>query len=419
MRCSHAGRGEKVKKLLLWMETVFAPKMNKINNNIWVVTLKDSINQTMPLIFLGSIFSMLTLGDIFKLTWWPDFWVPQGWTMGMVSLMIAFLLPFNLMERSKLRKSRIIAGLSGIILYAITITPQLVADKAVGFSHSAFGAGGMFIAIVTGIITGAIIRAFGRFSFFEEDSALPDFVRAWFDQMLPMGIIVVLGWVIVGLLGFDFYDAILNFFRPLQAFAETFWGFLAFDLITVVLYSMGISAWVLTPITTPIRLAAIQANMTGAAANVFTHSFVYAYLCIGGIGCTLSLAIMMCLSKSAELKALGKAAIVPSVFNINEPVVFGVIAWNPILMIPMWLNSFVYCTIAWVLTKVIHFAPIPKILFQLWYCPYPIATWLATAGSVTGVVLVLIIFVATGIVWYPFFKVYEKQRLSQGLPERA
>ena len=57
-------------KFLNWMETKFSPKMNKINHNIWVTTLKDSINQVMPLIFLGSIFSMLTLpGDIFQWEW--------------------------------------------------------------------------------------------------------------------------------------------------------------------------------------------------------------------------------------------------------------------------------------------------------------------------------------------------------------
>lgn len=401
-------------KFLNWMEKSFSPMMNKINHNIWIVTLKDSINQIMPLIFIGSIFSMLTLpGSIFGLDWWPDFWTPQGWTMGMISLLIAFLVPFNLMEKSRLRNSRIIAGIAGVILFAITITPQLTADGAVGFSHAAFGAGGMFIAIVTGMLTGFILRSFGKFSFFKEDSALPDFVRAWFDQMLPIAVIVVLGWVIVDMVGFDLYNAILSVFKPLQAFSETFWGYLALVSIISVLYSMGISSWVLTPITTPIMLAAIQANMAGTAANVYTSSFQYAYLCIGGTGCTLGLAIFFLFSKSKKLKGLGKAAIVPSVFNINEPVVFGAIAWNPILMLPMILNAVVASTLAWVFTKVIPLAVIPNILFQLWYCPYPIATWLATGGSIASVILLFIIFAATALVWYPFFKIYEKQCIAE------
>lgn len=399
-------------RLMNWLENHFSPAMNKVNHNVWIVTLKDSINQIMPLIFLGSIFSMLTLpGSALGWEWWPDFGVPQGWTMGMVSIMMAFLVPFNLMEKSRLRSSRTVAGIAGVILFAIAITPQLAEAGAVGFSHAAFGAGGMFIAIVTGVITGAVIRLLGKFSFFKEESAIPDFVRAWFDQMLPIGVIVIAGWIVIQILGFDLYHAVLSLVRPLQGFSEIFWGFLALNLIQTILYSMGISAWVMTPITAPIMLSAIEANMAGAA-NVFTGSFKYAYLTIGGIGCTLGLAILMLRSKSKKLNALGKAVIVPSVFNINEPVVFGAIAWNPILMTPMILNCCVACSISWLFTKVIPLGAIPKILFQLWYCPYPISTWLATGGSLTSIIVVLIIFAATTAVWYPFFKIYERQCIA-------
>ena len=117
-------------KVLGWIENNLTPAMNKINHNVWIVTLKDSINQVMPLIFLGSIFSMLTLpGSMFSWEWWPNFGVPQGWTMGMISLMMAFLIPFNYMGKNRLRRSKIIAGISGLILFAITITPQLIADN--------------------------------------------------------------------------------------------------------------------------------------------------------------------------------------------------------------------------------------------------------------------------------------------------
>ena len=152
---------------------------------------------------------------------------------------------------------------------------------------------------------------------------------------------MVFGWVLIGILGFDLYNAVLNIFRPLQGFAETFLGFMIIQWLSTVLYSMGISAWILTPITTPIALAGIEANISSGAANVFTSSFGYAYLYIGGTGCTLALAIMLCFSKSQKLKALGRATVVPSIFNINEPVVFGAVAWNPILMIAMNLNTIV------------------------------------------------------------------------------
>jgi len=191
-----------VKKFIDWLENSFSPRMSKINNNVWIVTLKDSIMQTLPFIFLGSLFAMLAILNDY-VPWLPSFWTPFGWTMGMISLFISFLIPFNLMEKKRLRKQRLIAGMASVVLFLITITPQVVADGDPGFGHSALGAGGMFVAIVSGLFTGWVMSLFGKFSFFKEDSVIPDFVRAWFDAMLPVGIIVVAGWLVVDLLQFD------------------------------------------------------------------------------------------------------------------------------------------------------------------------------------------------------------------------
>ena len=60
-------------------------------------------------------------------------------------------------------------------------------------------------------------------------SVLPDFIRAWFDQMLPVATVVVLGWIAVDILSFDFYNLVLSIFQPLRSFTETFWGFLLID----------------------------------------------------------------------------------------------------------------------------------------------------------------------------------------------
>ena len=117
---------------------------------------------------------------------------------------------------------------------------------------------------------------------------------------------------------------------------------------------------------------------------------------------------MMIFAKSKRLKALGTACFVPGVFNINEPVVFGAIAWNPLLMIPMWLQGIIIPLIVYIFTKVIVIAPIPQLVFSMWYCPYPISTWITTQ-SVTGLILLAIVIVVSSIIWYPFFKVYDKQ----------
>lgn len=406
--------------LLKWLENSFAPKMSKVNNNVWVITLKDSIMQTLPFILLGSVFCLLAiLNDYIPAL--PSFWTPFGWTMNKISLFVAFLIPFNLMEKKRLKRQRLIAGMTGMVLFLMVITPQVVADETIGFGHSALGAGGMFIAIFCGVFTGIVMGAFGKFSFFKETSVIPDFVRAWFDSMLPIGIVVCTGWIVVLIMNVDIYNIILSIFMPLSGFMQTPYGFVIIMFSYCFLYSMGISSWVLTPVTKPVLLAAITANValaaSGAAAtaanlNVVTSEVIYsAYLWVGGIGCTLPLVIMMMFSKSQSLKALGKACLVPGIFNINEPVVFGAIAWNPLLMLPMWLQGIILPIIVWIFTKVITIAPIPTIVFDMWYCPFPISTWITTK-SVTGILLVLVTVAVSSAIWYPFFRTYEKQQVE-------
>ena len=407
-----------MKQLIYWLEHSFSPKMNKINNNVWVTTLKDSIMQVLPFILLGSIFCLLTVpGDVFGWQWWPNFWTLFGWTMGLLSLFIAFLIPFNLMEKKRLRKQRIIAALSGVVAFLIIISPQVIKDGEAGFQHAALGAGGMFVAITAGIFSGFIMGIFGKFSFFKETSVIPDFVRAWFDSMLPAGIVVCSLWVLVDLMGIDLYNILLALFMPISSVMQTPWGFVLSLFLVCFLYSMGISSWVLTPIYQPAMLMAITANVNMAAAgtatyktlNLVTDPTVYsAYLWIGGIGCTLPLVIMLIFAKSNKLKALGRACLAPAIFNINEPVVFGCIAWNPIMMIPMWLMGIVLPAVVWIFTKVIPFAPIPTMVFGMWYCPFPISTWLTT-GSIRGIILMAVYALLSILIWYPFFRIYDAQ----------
>ena len=417
-------------KLIDWLQTSFSPKMNRIVQNPWILTIKNSVLQALPLIFLGSIFSLLTIPQNY-FEWWPNFWTPYGWTFGIVSLIVAFLIPYNLLILKEHKRSAVNAGIAGVILFLISLNPQFVADQAAMIAAGestwfrisnigGFGAGGMFLAIVAGLISAAVLNKFADFSFFKEDSVIPDFVKDWFNSMLPIGIVTVFGWILTDpkFLNLNLYQLVVSCFMPLQSIVNTPVGLVIAMFLFCFLYSMGISTWVLTPVFTPILLANAEANGALAAAGsatasnlaVFTDAFVYSgYIWIGGIGCTLSLVLLMAFyAKSNQLKALGRACLVPAIFNINEPCVFGVVAWNPIMMIPIWLQGIVIPLVAYVFTKVIPLGAIPSMLFNMWYCPFPIATFL-TCGTVGSIVLMFIIFVVSGLIWMPFFRTYDKQ----------
>ena len=397
-----------MQKLINWLETSFAPKMNKIAHNIWVVTIKDSVMQVLPFILLGSLFCVGTVLESF-ITLPFSFWTPFGWTMGMISVLVAFLIPFNFCEKKRLRKQRLISGATGLILFFISITPEIVAEGEPGFGSSAFGAGGVFQGI-----TNAIGIYYTKFLFdrLEEGASFSS----------TIGIVIFGGFLLVQVAGVNLYAIVTNFFMPLQSILNTWYGFILSGFIYCFIYSMGISSWVLTPVTEPVKLSSIAANLamvtagtaSVASMNMYTETLMYTcYMWIGGIACTFPLVIMLAFSKSKQLKSLGRACLGPAIFNINEPVVFGCIAWNPIMMLPMWIIGIVIPAFTWFGCKVLQFAPIPRIQFELWYCPYPISTWIASQGSLTAIIWVILTFLLAALIWFPFFKAYEKQCIEE------
>lgn len=390
----------------------FAPRMNRISRNIWVSVLKDSILQVLPFILVSSVVTLLSLvSNIWK--GMPDLWGIGNFTFGLISIFVAFLIPFNMMEKKKLSKQRIISGLTGIGLFLMLTNPTMGKNGTATFQFSYFGAGGMFVAILCGLFTAKVMETFGKFSFFKDDTVIPDFVTAWFDSMLPIGIVIVVGWYLIDILKINVYKLIIQLFSPLGGIIETLPGFVLVMLITCFIFSMGISTWVMTPITTPVYLAAIQANQVNGAHNIVTGETIFStYLWIGGAGCTLPLVLMMLFhSKSKRLRVLGKAFFVPSIFNINEPVVFGSIVWNPYLMIPMWLQGIILPIIVWTGLKS-GLGQIPSSVFQVWYIPFPLNTWI-NGHTIGSIILVLIIFAVSSLIWYPFFKSYDRDLVEK------
>lgn len=133
---------------------------------------------------------------------------------------------------------------------------------------------------------------------------------------------------------------------------------------------------------------------------------------LGGTGATLPLNIMMMLSKSKKLKTIGRVFIGPSIFNINEPVVFGApVVFNPLLMLPMWINSITGPVIIWFAMK-LSALTIPAAAITTGQVPAPVAYLLITRDF-RALIFYVILFVVYWITWYPFFKVYEKKTIEE------
>jgi PTS system cellobiose-specific IIC component len=414
-----------MKKIMDWMANSFAPKMNIVARNAWVSSIQESILATMPLILIGSFAVLLSLlGEIPGFyAWFPDLSLITSFSFGLMALILSYLIPSSVMEKKKNRKTAKQAGMVGIALFLLLIYP-LYNDFAWMFEYGTygtealsvflgrFGTEGMLAAIIAGLFVGFVMNIFSKFSFFKKDTSIPDFITVWFDTLIPMLIVIIVGWILTIQLEFSTFALINMAFEPFIAVAQSFWGFVLFNFLAFsFLYSFGISTWVLFPVMAAIVYPAIAANMAGTGEYIHTME-TYNLFLIGGGGTTLALNIMMLRAKSKRLKVIGRSCIVPSVTNINEPLVFGApVAFNPLLMVPMWIMGLIGPAVVY-LALYLRMAPIPSEIFAFWYFPSPIAGGIITRG-ISGVILVLAVFAISFIVYYPFFKVYDNQEAAK------
>ena len=389
-------------KFIDFLSEKFTPVVNNMTKNIWVQSVQSTIMKVLPMVFVGSL---VTIVSVLKnyISFLPDLSPINQYTFGLLGLFIAFLLPMEIMKNKKFESMSVVAGLAGAGLMLMMIRPEITNEGAI-FNFNRFGGEGMLVSLVAGLFSGLIMSLFGSFSFFGEDSALPDFVSKWFDNMLPITVIMFVGWGLIYGLNFDMFEIIVRVFKPVSDIAQTLPGFVLLNFLVVFIYSLGISGWVLSPITYSIQLGAIAANAAavasgGVATNIYVYEVIQTgWITLGGLGATLPLVIMMCLSRVGRIKAIGRACIVPSIMNINEPVIFGApVAWNPFLMLPMWIGT-VVISITTYLSMSMGFVTIPSKVFNLWYVPFGISTFMVNQ-DVRGLIVLAINIVLLFMIW--------------------
>ncbi|MFB1050645.1 PTS sugar transporter subunit IIC [Paraliobacillus sp. JSM ZJ581] len=406
-----------MKKFIQWMNESFAPKMNKITRNPWVSAIQESIMGVLPLILVGSLITLISILNEY-ISGMPNLQPISDFSFGLMSLFIAFLTPYYIMDKLKKNDRRLVAGLTGAAMFLMLLSPEFTDEGAISFAFERLGANGMFVSLFVGLLVGVVFYQFSKFSFFKSSSSLPDFIIVWFDTIIPITLILLAGWLFTFQWNFDLYSGIISLFEPLNLIGHSFAGFVIITFICVFLYTFGISPWALYPIIFPIWVSGVEENAVQVSQglqpeNIHVFETLMGWIWIGGMGTTLPLVILMLfLAKSNHLKAMGRVTIAPSIFNINEPVIFGSpIAFNPILMVPMWLNGIAMPAITYFVMN-LGMVTIPSEVLQLWYLPIGISTFLVNTDF-RGLILLALLLVVSFIIWYPFFKVYDNQKVQE------
>ncbi|MGC6768470.1 PTS sugar transporter subunit IIC [Enterococcus sp. LJL128] len=242
---------------------------------------------------------------------------------------------------------------------------------------------------------------------------------ALFPTVLTIAIIATLGFTVKALTGMYMYDIIYNLVqKPLENVVQGLPGILLLMFIAQVFWVIGIHGnQMVKPVREPLLLAAIAVNTEAFEAgkevpNIITMPFWDMYMSMGGSGVTIGLLIaIFMVGKRDDMREIAKLSAAPGIFNINEPVIFGMpIMLNPILAIPFILTPLVTGTIGYVATA-LGFAA-KAVVMVPWPMPPLVNGYLATAGDLGAVITQLICIIVSVLIYLPFVKISNRQQLN-------
>ncbi|MBO3063422.1 MULTISPECIES: PTS cellobiose transporter subunit IIC [Mammaliicoccus] len=286
-----------------------------------------------------------------------------------------------------------------------------------GDGVSRLGTTGIFTAIIMSIIAVQLYRlCVKRQWIIKMPEAVPEGVSRSFTALIPAFLVAFVILTFTGILvafNTDIFKIIAVPFGFVVYLTSSWLGILVIYFLIHALWIVGIhGANIISAFITPIVLTNMQLNIEGA--NIpFAGEFQNSFVVMGGSGATLGLCIFIAfLAKSEQLKVLGKASLVPGLFNINEPLVFGLpIVYNPFLAIPFFLAPMVSASIGYWTIKLELVQPI--IAQVPWPSPIGFGAFIGTAGSLMAVLVSLICGFVAFLIWFPFIKIYDKKLVEQ------
>lgn len=422
------------------IERRIMPIANRIGTQRHMTAIRKGIIATMPLTIVGSFFTILLNIPIESVASAIEPYreildIPFRYTVGILALYATFGIASSLAKSYKL--DSLTAGILALMSFLIVAAPPLrVVEDLEGITAGRYinianlGSGSLFGAIVTAIVSVEIYRFFieKKITIKMPDGVPPEVTNS-FVALIPGAVILIFFWVVRHMLGFDLNGFLSQLLMPLKcvlAGNSLFGGLLTVFLICF-FWVLGIHGpAIMGPVIRPFWDISIAENIDAFNAgtnaqnmpNIFTEQFLQWFVWIGGAGTTLALVVLFMFSKSKYLKSLGRLSILPGLFNINEPMIFGApIVMNPVLGIPFIVAPLVTTTLSYVLTVS---GVVPMMVARLPFAmPTPIAAWMSTNWSVAAGVLVVVNFLITLAIYYPFFKVFEKQQLAREAEELA
>ncbi|MBS4536886.1 PTS sugar transporter subunit IIC [Clostridium sp. D2Q-11] len=415
-----------MEKFMTWLDEKFSTPMARLAEQRHLRAVRDGIVATLPIIIVGSFFLILAFppvpADTAIAKWAAEniikILLPYRLTMYIMSLYAAWGIGYSLSKSYKM--DGVSGGNLAVVAFLMTIIPQVADGIGWVLPMANLGGAGMFVAIITSIFAVEIMRLISKTRFrITMPDQVPASVARSFEALTPTAVVVILMTIISIVLGFDWHGFIAKVMAPLVSTSDTLFGVLFPVVLITLFWSAGIhGVSVVGSVARPVWTILLDANGAAAAegAKVLPHiapePFYQWFIWIGGAGATIGLVLLLAFaSKSKYSKTLGRTALAPGLFNINEPLIFGApIVLNPILIIPFILAPVVNAIVSYVAMS-LELVSRPFILAP-WTLPGPIGAYLATGGDWRAIVLNVVCIVLSVMIYYPFFKMYDNNQLE-------
>lgn len=403
----------------------------RISANIYLTAIKDGFLTAMPVILFSSLFILcaaipplvgIKLPESFE-TW---LWKIYDYSMGIVGLLVAGTTARCLagsMNR-KMPSGKVINEVSVMLASIVSFLLLAVTKMDGAFQRDFFGTKGILSSFVAAFITVNVYKfCVIKDITIKMPKEVPGSISQNFRDVFPFSFSVFFAAIIDiatrYYLNVPFAEVFSKILSPVFQGAETYLGLSIIWFLVPFFWFVGVHG---PSVVKPGLAAALYGN-TEANLELFrngqhpfhalTENFGNFVGELGGTGATFIVPIIFILfMKSKQLKAVGKASIVPVMFAVNEPLLFAApIVLNPYFLIPFCLAPIVNVILGKFFISVLGMNGYMHVL--PWATPGPIGNLMSTHFQPISFVFTVLLLVVDFIIYYPFCKAYDKVLLSE------
>ncbi|WP_318473614.1 EAL domain-containing protein [Photobacterium leiognathi] len=389
--------------------------MSQLSSNKYLVAVSNVFIMALPLALISTFCELIALfTDHYG---YESFSGTIRYVGEATGLMFPILLNFYLVTYLSSVK-RIPKGLS----IASALTVYFIVSYQWGFISVIMPLPNSFpLSLLTAYVTCELIYRLKQFRIFrgsERDSVIDSSVNMMSGAVVSIATMILISQALY----FVYKVAVLPFDLMPSLDPTSFVDGFIYELLRGLFWSVGINGHNVLHMYKAELYDITVMNISawhnfGLELNIISTNFYDFFTGIGGSGNLLSLVICMLLfAKSDGYKVLAKASLILCIFNVNEPVLYGVpVIFNPIMIIPFLVAPAIGFVVAY---GAMYFGIVPPLSdIQSWLMPPILSGYMATGGAISGAVLQIVIIAIGVAVYYPFFKVMDKRNLGIGVSD--